>query len=134
MKYAVIMRIKMIEKCTNCRHYLYIKNNDDNYFCDEVGYFRKNELYTYCSKWQRMTDYQWKKYKKKFLEKHPLCPICNWQPSHDIHHVDSVGSCPEKRLDPENHAPICRICHDQWHRLSAIKVRWDAEWWETHKR
>lgn len=59
----------------------------------------------------------WRRLRRWVLSRSPLCQHCKDSPAGtitlavDLHHIQSVKSCPERRLDPSNLISLCRSCH-----------------------
>jgi 5-methylcytosine-specific restriction protein A len=61
-------------------------------------------------------DHRWQRYRKQYLNEHPLCVRCNEQQhlraasvvDHIIPHRGDEGLF----WDPTNHQPLCKDCHD----------------------
>ena len=63
-------------------------------------------------------DAQWRKYRKAFLEAHPLCAACALQatltPAEHVDHIVPVtGPADPLFWDESNHQGLCASCHSR---------------------
>lgn len=68
----------------------------------------------------------WKKIRLNYIQKHPLCEICEYNgkvvPAEDVHHKDSPfhyiskEKQYEKLTDIDNLISVCKQCHSFLHR------------------
>ena len=62
-------------------------------------------------------DRPWRRCRDAFAAKHPLCCRClqggRVTPMREVHHIRSVRSAPELRLDWSNLMSLCHACHMQ---------------------
>lgn len=83
-----------------------------NGYCDEhqseCFAYDKNRLNSY----QRGYDRRWQKYRKWFLELHPLCARCGKLATVVDHIIPHKGN-KELFWDASNHQPLCKACHDK---------------------
>jgi 5-methylcytosine-specific restriction protein A len=65
--------------------------------------------------YRRGYDRTWQRLRKWVLAGEPLCRHCKAADrlvvAEELHHVQSIKSCPERRLDPSNLIPLCHACH-----------------------
>lgn len=82
-----------------------------NGYCDE----HQSELYGYDEKrlnsCKRGYDAKWRKYRRWFLERHPLCNICG-APATVVDHIVPHKGDKELFWDINNHQALCKHCHD----------------------
>lgn len=82
-----------------------------NGYCDE----HQGELYRYdekrLSSCKRGYDATWRKYRRWFLERHPLCNICG-APATVVDHIIPHKGDKELFWDINNHQALCKHCHD----------------------
>ena len=60
-----------------------------------------------------------RKASERYRANHPLCERCvmRWgavdaKPSKDMHHIHSISSAPQRRMDPSNWLAVCGPCHE----------------------
>ena len=57
----------------------------------------------------------WRTLSEREREKRPLCEVCEAvgrvRPSESMHHVDSIKSRPDRRMDSGNLIAVCDACH-----------------------
>jgi 5-methylcytosine-specific restriction endonuclease McrA len=58
----------------------------------------------------------WDTLRQRLIAVHPLCQICNANPSKLVHHWNEVRTHPELRLAPSNLVVTCASCHQKIHR------------------
>jgi 5-methylcytosine-specific restriction protein A len=66
---------------------------------------------------ERGYDWQWQKFRKRFLAEHPLCEDCISEgrvgAATDIHHKQKLRDRPELKYEEENLVPLCKMHHDR---------------------
>jgi len=64
---------------------------------------------------ERGYDHRWRKLSERFRRDYPLCYMCRMRgkitPAMDVHHIKSVRTHPELRLEWDNLMSLCRPCH-----------------------
>lgn len=83
---------------------------------------------------------KWPAIRKAFLEKSPLCAVCDSSKKIEVHHVKPFHEFPELELSPDNLITLCEgdtSCHLLYGHLKNFKsinvnVREDAQTW-NHK-
>lgn len=62
-------------------------------------------------------DAQWRKLRLWFLQRNPLCADCRKHgyvtAAYEVHHIVPIAQAPERRLDPDNLASLCKPCHSR---------------------
>ncbi len=63
---------------------------------------------------KRGYDAAWRKCRKLFAEKHPVCctPDCG-APTEEVDHIESVADRPDLKLKWSNLRPLCKPCHSR---------------------
>jgi len=60
-------------------------------------------------------DATWQRFRRSYLEHHPLCLDCldrkEVAVATELHHLVKLRDAPERRLDPSNVRPLCSTCH-----------------------
>ena len=60
---------------------------------------------------------RWDKYRRLYLRDHPLCVECakrdRLTPATVVDHITDHKGDSELFWNPENHQPLCRLCHDR---------------------
>lgn len=93
----------------------------DPYFCrcGAIVTSGSCEKCTPAKKTKRPYDRQWRKVRADVMRDQPLCVDCEAagrvRPAQEVHHVKSVKSSPNDRLDPANLVPLCVACHRRRH-------------------
>ena len=61
-----------------------------------------------------------RKASERYRAAHPLCERCvqlfgvvDAKPSRDMHHIHSIASSPERRMDPNNWLAVCFVHHEE---------------------
>lgn len=66
---------------------------------------------------QRGYDARWRAYRKKYLEEHPLCVLCQAEgrvePSTVVDHIKAHKGDEALFWDPTNYRAVCKRHHDQ---------------------
>ena len=75
---------------------------------------------------QRGYDLRWAKFRRWYVDRHPLCEECQAKgivrPMEELHHIIPVAKRPDLRLAVENIVSLCRSCHAVAHRqVGAVK-------------
>lgn len=82
-----------------------------NGYCDihqsETYKYDKHRLNSYA----RGYDHRWRKYRKWFLEHHPLCEVCG-APASVVDHIIPHKGNYNLFWDTTNHQALCKMCHD----------------------
>ena len=88
-----------------------VLTDNANGYCNE----HQSELYRYdenrLNSCQRGYDAKWRKYRRWFLERHPLCNICG-APATVVDHIIPHKGNKELFWDTTNHQALCKHCHD----------------------
>lgn len=62
-------------------------------------------------------DYQWQRWRRWFLSRHPLCEDCMAQgtvtAAREVHHKMKLKDRPELRTDEGNCMALCQACHSK---------------------
>jgi 5-methylcytosine-specific restriction protein A len=65
---------------------------------------------------QRGYDYQWQKFRERYLAEHPLCMDCNAEgmttAATDVHHKQKLRDRPDLKYEYDNLLALCSACHD----------------------
>lgn len=60
-------------------------------------------------------DYQWQRFRERYLAEHPLCVDCEADgivgAATDIHHVHKLRDRPDLKYEDSNLLPLCGACH-----------------------
>lgn len=68
---------------------------------------------------ERGYDRNWRKVRKRYLSRHPLCEDCQERgeikPAEEVHHLTPIRESPVVRLDASNLRALCRACHRRRH-------------------
>jgi len=75
---------------------------------------------------QRGYDSTWEKVRAMKLAQDPYCNRCG-KPGEDVHHIKTIATHPDLRLDLTNLETLCHSCHSK-HTASALKEhqQWNA--------
>jgi 5-methylcytosine-specific restriction protein A len=85
--------------------------------CD--GYCRKHAALVHRrpSRHEAGYDYDWVKFRRVYLTRHPLCVRCQSDgrvtPATEIHHRRELREYPELRFEEENLEALCKSCHSR---------------------
>lgn len=101
-------RLKRECRKLSCRNL----TDNANGYCDE----HQNEMFAYdknrLNSYQRGYDRRWQKYRKWFLNLHPLCARCG-APATVVDHIVPHKGNKELFWNMSNHQALCKICHDK---------------------
>lgn len=87
-------------------------------YCEQhqKQYHRERDQYRESSS-KRGYDYQWQKYRRGFLRRHPLCVSCTARgrtvPATDVDHIKPHRGDKELFWNPSNHQALCKSCHSR---------------------
>ena len=66
---------------------------------------------------ERGYDGTWRKFRKWFLDEHPLCHDCEVRglltKANEVHHIHKVATYPHLRLVESNCMALCGTCHSR---------------------
>ncbi len=57
-------------------------------------------------------DRAWERFRRWYLNAHPVCEDCD-RLAQEVHHVVKLVEAPERRLDPTNVMALCKRCHSR---------------------
>lgn len=95
-------------------------------YCDEHAEHRREADKFRASASKRGYDARWRRYRKNFLAKHPLCVECGGLATEVDHIIDHRGSY-KLFWDTDNHQALCKSCHSK----KTAKTNQGA--WNTHE-
>ena len=61
---------------------------------------------------ERGYNYRWSKYRKWFLQRHPICMICGRAAANVVDHIIPHKGDDTLFWDTNNHQALCKRCHD----------------------
>lgn len=76
----------------------------------------------------------WRKIRGIFLQKFPVCEVCESKKGLEVHHIKMYSTHPELELEMTNLITLCRRCHllfghlDNWRKIND-EVLEDAKIW-----
>lgn len=110
----------IIKRCTKCGKYFPYCSSSLCPECREVRQRKQSDkLYNQKIR-NKETDRfyhsrAWKELSKRILLKANAigqgCAVCHGLAT-EVHHIEEVKDCPEKRLDESNLIPLCTKCHN----------------------
>jgi len=59
---------------------------------------------------QFVSSRRWRKFRRWFLRRHPLCEHCG-APASEVHHVTDRRERPDLAFDEKNLLALCKPCH-----------------------
>ena len=89
------------------------------------NYNEKYASFYNSSKWRKLRDV-------KFADANGLCENCLGKgiikEGKEVHHIEPIEDCWEKRLDYDNLKLLCRQCHNEAHERISPLQKFLKEW------
>lgn len=60
---------------------------------------------------ERGYDAVWRRFRRWFIIRHPVCEDCERMPTREVHHRKKVAEYPELRCVESNCLGLCKPCH-----------------------